>query len=377
MATSLTGKPKRTTTKTDGPTSHTEAVRYLWAFLLCAPLLFAVTGTDLTPHIGAIEIYGVRKVPIQKIEKALGVRTGDILPSREDAEDRINKVNNVLVSRVEAACCTGHDMILYVGVEERDAPHMEFHPDPSGDVKLAPGLLADYRRFLDEVEDSIRAKNADEDLTHGYSLMADPDCRRIQTAFIPVVAADLPNIANVVRQSADPEQRAAAAYLLQYAPRAPRTTPVMIDAVQWSLQDDDDSVRNSAMSTLRAIMIGARLHPDQEVHIEPTWLVALMNSVVWSDRFHASQALATLTETPNPQTLDLIRSRALPSVLEMARWHDLKHALPAFLLAGRLAGMDEAQIKQAWTNEDRESVIQAAAGGRGKHRKSKSKPITE
>jgi hypothetical protein len=43
----------------------------------------------------------------------------------------------------------------------------------------------------------------------------------------------------------------------------------------------------------------------------------------------------------------------------MARWHDLQHALPAFILAGRLAGLDENQIKAAWVG-DRESVLKQA-----------------
>ena len=330
--------------------------------------------TDLTPRVGAIEIYGARKVSVQKIEKALSVKVGDILPSREEAEDRINKVPNILVSRVEAACCAGKDMILYVGVEERDAPHMEFHPVPGGTVTLAPSLTANYRRFLDEVEDSIRYKNADEDLTNGYSLMADPDCRNLQKDFLMAVEADLPNVATVVRESSDPEQRAAAVYLLQYAPRGPRTTTTMTDGIQWALQDDDDTVRESAMNSLRAVLVGAKMHPDQGIHFEATWLVSLMNSVVWSDRFHASQALVTLTETANQDALEMLRARALPSVVEMARWRDLKHALPAFILAGRLANMDEAQIKQAWLSEDRESVLQAVSG---KHGKSKSKSVTE
>jgi hypothetical protein len=235
-------------------------------------------------------------------------------------------------------------------------------------------LIANYRRFLDEVEDSMRGKNADEDLTNGYSLMADPDCRSIQTGFLQSVATDLPNIAKVVRDSSDVEQRAAAVYLLQYAPRGPRTTPVMMNGIQWALQDDDDTVRESAMNSLRAVMVGAKLHPDQEIHVEATWLVALMNSVVWSDRFHASQVLAALTESPNPEVLDLLRSRALPSVLEMARWHDLKHALPAFMLAGRLAGMSDSQIQQAWVSENREAVLEAARGKRGKV---KAKSATE
>jgi hypothetical protein len=87
-----------------------------------------------------------------------------------------------------------------------------------------------------------------------------------------------------------------------------------------------------------------------------------MNSVVWSDRFHASQALAEITETRDPETLALLRSRALPSVIEMARWHDLKHALPSFILAGRLAGLDDKQIKQAWVSDGREAVLKAALG---------------
>ena len=44
----------------------------------------------------------------------------------------------------------------------------------------------------------------------------------------------------------------------------------------------------------------------------------------------------------------------------MARWHDLKHALPAFILAGRLAGLSEAEIQTAWVNGDREAVLQKA-----------------
>jgi hypothetical protein len=332
--------------------------------------LFASDPIDLTPRVGVVEIYGARKASIQKIENALGMKPGDLLSSREDAQYRINKVANILASRVEAACCIGNGMILYVGVEERDTPHMDFHPEPGGEVKLAPTLTANYRRFLDEVEDSIRGKNADEDLTNGYSLMADPDCRNLQKGFLTSVLADLPNIAKVVRESGDPEQRAAAAYLLQYSPRGPRTTLVMVDGIQWALQDGDEQVRRTAMNSLRAVMVGEKLHPDQEIHFEATWLVGLLNSVVLSDRVYASQALAAMTESSNPEVLDLIRVRALPAVIEMARWHDLKLALPAFMLAGRLAGLEDSQLKLAWVNEDRESVLQAVAG---KHGKSKPK----
>ncbi len=343
-------------------------MRHCCTFLLLAG--FLASADDLTPRVGSVEVYGARKTPVQKIRKALNVNPGDFLPSREQSEDRINSVAGILAARVEAACCTEGKMILYVGVEERDEPHLEFHPAPTGTDELPQTIIGNYRRLLDEVEDSLRGKNADEDLTNGYSLMADPDCRSIQKGFVQSVPLNLPILAKVLRESSDPEQRAAAAYLLQYTPRGPRTTSIMMDGLQWALRDEEDIVRDRAMNSMRAVIVGAKLHPDQAVKIEPTWLIELMNSVVWSDRFHASQALAEITETRDPETLALLKSRALPSVIEMARWHDLKHALPSFILAGRLAGLDDKQIKQAWLSENRETVIKAAIGTDKKKAKS-------
>jgi hypothetical protein len=341
---------------------------------LCAALPLSISAAvpdikprDITPRVGLIEVYGTRKVSPEKVKAALGAKPGDPMPSRLDAEDRIDKVSGVVVSRVEAACCDGKNMVLYIGIEERDAPHIDYHPIPTGDVALPADLFADYRAFLDEVAGSIRGRNADEDLTQGYSLMEDPECRRLQQLFIPVVAANLALVDRVLRESADPEQRAAAAYLLQYGPREPRAIKTIVNGLQYGLRDDDDNVRENAMRALKAVAVGAKLHPEQQIHLEPTWFVELMNSVVWSDRRDATRALVNLTENHDADTLALLRERALPSVIEMARWHDMRAALPAFILAGRLAGLDEAAIKTAWVNGDREAVLKRALNPNGKH----------
>lgn len=317
-------------------------------------------GSDITPRIGDIEIYGARKVSVQKIRSALGAGPGDFFPSREAAEERIDKVSGVVASRIEATCCDQQKPILYVGIEERDAPHVEFHPAPTGDVALPPELVDKYQAFLDAVGDSIRGRNADEDLTNGYSLMADSECREIQQSFLPLVANNLALVDRVLRESADPEQRAMAAYVLQYGPRGPRTTKVVVNGLQWALRDQDDNVRENAARALKAVAVGAKLHPEQQIRIEPTWFIELMNSVVWSDRRNATLALVNLTEQRDPEMLSLIRERALRSVIEMARWHDLEHALPAFILAGRLAGLDEKAIQAAWVSGNREPVLKKA-----------------
>ncbi len=249
-----------------------------------------------------------------------------------------------------------------------------FTPRPLGNIALPVELTGNYHTFLDTVEESIRAHNADEDLTNGYSLMADPECRQLQQSFIPFVEHDLSLIDRVLRESADSEQRTIAAYVLQYGPRGPRTSKTIVDALQYALQDQEDSVRENAIRSLGAVAIGATLHPDQQIRIEPTWFIELMNSVVWSDRHNASLALVNLTEKRDPETLALLRERALPSVIEMARWHDLKHALPAFILAGRLAGLDEKQIQAAWVSGDREPVLRQAMNPKKKLR-NEAKPL--
>jgi hypothetical protein len=50
----------------------------------------------------------------------------------------------------------------------------------------------------------------------------------------------------------------------------------------------------------------------------------------------------------------------------MARWRDLEHALPGFILAGRLAGLDEKEIQAAWVSGDREAVIERALNPKAK-----------
>jgi hypothetical protein len=93
----------------------------------------------------------------------------------------------------------------------------------------------------------------------------------------------------------------------------------------------------------------------------------MLNSIVLSDRTRAATALVTLTDQDAAGALDQIRDRALDSVVEMAQWKELRYALPAFILTGRIAGMSEPEIQKAWTSGHRQEVIGIAlAAGRKK-----------
>lgn len=321
---------------------------------------------DITPRIGEIEVYGNHRISSEKIKSTLQIKSGSPLPSRGDSEEKLDKLPGVTASRLEAICCEGRNPVLYIGIEERNQPHLNYHADPTDNVMLPKEIRDKYEAILNATAASMQSKKADEDLTNGYSLMADPDARAAQEALLPLVDSNLAAVDNVLRNAVDPDERAAAAYVIQYAPRSDRACKTLADALQFAIQDPDESVRKNAMISLRAVMVGAHLHPKQPIHIEPTWFVELMNSVVWSDRHNASLALIALTDRPNPEALDLIRSRALQPVLEMARWHDMRNALPGFILAGRLAGLDEKAIQNAWVDGQREPVLEKAEFPNGK-----------
>jgi hypothetical protein len=94
--------------------------------------------------------------------------------------------------------------------------------------------------------------------------------------------------------------------------------------------------------------------------VSPTWFIEMLNSLSWTDRNQALMALQILTDARDPSVLDQLRDRALASLVEMARWKTLAHALPAYVLVGRVAGMSEEEIQDAWSRGDRQKAISAA-----------------
>jgi hypothetical protein len=262
----------------------------------------------------------------------------------------------VVEAHLEAVCCDNGQTILYVGIEERGAPHFELRDPPDKEVSLPPEIVSTYNRFLEAAQAAARRGSTEEDLTHGHPLMADGSARAVQEMFPALADQHLAEIREVLRNSDDEVQRAMAAYVLVYASRKSD----VVNDLQYALKDADAGVRNNAARSLLALSVLAKLNPSSDVRISPTWFIEMLNSLSWSDRNRALKALQTLTDSRDPLVLDQLRTRALDALIDMARWKTLSHALPAFILLGRVAGMPEPEIQAAWTSGDREAVITAA-----------------
>jgi hypothetical protein len=222
-------------------------------------------------------------------------------------------------------------------------------------VNLPEEVTAAYHDFLAAVNEAVRRHATAEDLTAGHSLMADPDCRDIQLRFVTLAEKYGAQIRDVLHRSGDNEQRAIAAYVIGYEPNK----AAALDDLQFAMRDADDTVRGNAIRALAAVGVYAKLNPDKEIKIPATWFIEMLNSLAWTDRNNAAVALVNLTESRDESTLEQLRARALPSLIDMARWHYLAHALPAYILIGRVAGMPEKEIQDSWSNGERDKVIAA------------------
>jgi len=314
------------------------------------------------PRLDTLDFYGLRKTTEAQVRAAVAVKEGDPLPSSKgDAEERLDQIPGVVESHLEAVY-DGGKMVLYVGLEERGAPHFDLREAPEGDMRLPDKISAEYRSFVEAAAAASRANITAEDLTQGQARSADPNTRKIQDRFPLFATEHLAELRDVLRNSSDEEQRATAAYIIGYAPNKLD----VINDLQYALKDADAGVRTNATRSLVAIEVLAKLDPKLGIKISPTWFIEMLNSLSWSDRSRAVGALQILTDQPNSAILDQIRGRALESLIEMAHWKTLAHALPPYLLLGRVLGLPEEEVKEAWTRGDRDWVITQATAGKKK-----------
>jgi hypothetical protein len=320
-------------------------------------LAAVLTLQDAPPPIGLIEVYGVRQVGETTVRQALGLKAGDPFPEGDkEIVSKLEQVPGVAEARLEGVCCNDGRMVLFVGIRETGMTGLVFRPAPQGTVRLREDVVKAGDEFEQALMAAVLRGDAEEDRSHGYSLMKDSAARAVQERFPTFAARDLPLLRTVLRESADASHRALAAQVIAYAP----DKATVIEDLAAAMRDPASEVRNNAMRALALFARYARENPASKLSVPSTPFVDLLNSIVWTDRNKSSAALQELTETRDPALLKELRDRALDSLSEMARWKSPGHAYMPFLVLGRVAGMREEDIQAAWDRKDPETVIRAA-----------------
>lgn len=337
--------------------------RRLFALLLVLTLAAPAASTAQQPEmppVGIIDFYGLRRVTPQQARAALGVTEGDSTPrSVAAAVRRLEALPGVARAAVDRVCCEQGKVILYVGVAERGAPTIRFRPAPRGAARLPDEVVRAGAAYDSAFMAAVLRGDAGEDDSQGHALMHDSAARAAQEQFIPLAERHLPRLREVLRGSADAGQRALAAELIAYHPDKRAVVPELVAA----MRDPSAGVRNNATRALAVIAVLAQRRPELGIGVPTAPFVDMLNSLVWTDRNKSSIALGRLTVTRDPALLATLRARALPALVDIARWKAPGHASSGIVILGRIAGWSEERIGQAMQNGEREAVIAAARGG--------------
>ena len=330
--------------------------------LLLLLLAIAPAAGGQIPPIGVIDLYGVRTVPEDRVRAALQVSVGDPFPlSKVEVERRLAMIPGVVRARITGVCCDEGRSIMFVGIEEAGESLPRFRAAPVGSVRLPDDIVQAGVALTAAARAAVLRGDASEDQSQGYSLLHDSVARAIQQRFIGFSARDAALLRDVLRTSGDSAHRALAAEVLAYGSDRAAIIRELGDAVL----DPSSEVRNNAVRALALLAIYAREHPELRLTVPAAPFIDMLSSPVWTDRNKSSIALMQLTERRDSALVAALRARALPALVEMARWKSEGHAVPSLFILGRIAGLGDEAIQAAAVRGDRQSIIDAAVKSRG------------
>jgi hypothetical protein len=322
-------------------------------------------STEGTPavNIGEIEFFGYEssKVDIRALAQGLPFHEGEIVPGTEfhSIRHKINeaaqRVTGHAVTDVSAVCCDPHGhFLIYIGLGASNARPLSYYAAPRGGTRLPDAAMKLNRQASDALERAVMKGVAGEDDSQGYALLDDKDARKQQLALRAWALRHESLIFAVLEKSSNAEHRRAAAQFLGYAKRSQH----QLAALAHAASDPGSGVRNNAV---RALLVLANSSPAIAEKIPAAIFVGMLNSGSWTDRNKAGGLLLRLTEKRDPKLLEQLRTEALNSLVEMARWRDLGHAFSYRIMLGRIAGMDETHVEKMAEKSDQVELLIVAA----------------
>jgi HEAT repeats len=317
-------------------------------------------STEETRRVSSIDFYGVRSLDAQSLRQMLMLHEGDMLTRvaadafRDHPETLLPAMPQVSHVQVSYVCCSDQGGIaVFIGVDEAGSRHLILRPKPAGEVRLTEDLVKAHTEVEAALFRAVQIGRAQEDDTEGHALLtSDPEGRAAQLRLIPLVARNLTLLRRVLRESAADEHRARAAALLGYA----RDKQAVVQDLVRAITDNNDAVRNNAVRALA--VFSAKQKDPPRVPFKP--IIALLDSSMWTDLNKASFALLQISARRDPMLIAALDKPARQSLADIARWHSRNHALPGYLILGRIAGLTDTELFKRWQENDTEGVIRAA-----------------
>ena len=326
--------------------------------IFTAILFDSALGQEKPRRIGSIDFYGYAGLNLDQIRAALPLHVNDPYPGPAETLEKITKAVTSVIGRpptdIDPVCCNRDgNYMLFVGLPGASIKETKLNPVPTGKLQLPQEVTQLYKEAMDALIASVLDGNAREDISKGYALSTtDSRLRAKQEAVREYATKHEKLIRDVLATSNEPEQRIAAAYFLGYANQSKTQ---ITDLVRAS-HDANDVVRNNAT---RALGVLADSNPKVAAQIPAGPFIEMLNSGSWSDRNKGGWVLESLTKGRDPKLLAQLRSEALTSLIEMARWHSAGHAYTLRVLLGRIAGIEEERLTKLASRDTADEIINA------------------
>jgi hypothetical protein len=287
-----------------------------------------------------VDFFGTGGIDVQAVRRVLPVHNGD-----EVAEDQSGAIRDRLSRAVQDTvghkptdlvlmCCDERGEIsIYVGLGGSNTTILTLLPPPAHSTCLPVEAVHYYEDALAAVGRAIEQGHSSEDDSRGYALSVDPVARAKQLSMHDYAVTHQQLIERALHGCADSKQREAAATLLGYA----FTSRSQVAALLRASRDSDEEVRNNAVRALWVLATSNSALP-----MPANNFVVMLNSGRWTDRNKAGMLLLVLTRSRPRPLLQRLRSEALKSLIEMARWDDPTHAYAYQVILGRIAATGRA-----------------------------------
>lgn len=334
---------------------------HLLALLAFAFPLSAQDVSRPPETVGSIDFFGLRRISESDVRAVLQLKDGDPFPRDRSLGAEVRRIPGVAQSSVTPVTVDGSGKLrIFIGVREEGSARSQWREKPAGDVRLTDELKQLYDEFIAALGPAVRRGGAHENYDHGHALSKDAELRKPQDAAVEALKTQAPQVRDVMLNSDSAEHRCAAAWLLGYAP----DKKAIVADLLVGARDPDSNVRNNATRALGVLASFAEKNPDLKISIPYDLYIDMLNSVVWTDLNKASFVLFGLTEKRDPALLDALRERALPVLIDMARWKSGGHAHSAIRILGRIAGWSEEAAARAIVDGKIEELVAAASAAR-------------
>ena len=308
---------------------------------LAALLALPTLGRD---RVWDIEFFGCKGIDVDAVRQALPVHEGDAFAGVETKE-KVRKAVTAALGReptdVSAVCCDEHgDFVLFIGLPGSSNRGLSHNAEPNGSVRLSDELTTLASRLDEAWQSAVKkgGESAREDDSKGYALSLDPALRSLQLELRHYALAHEDDLLRTIESSSDRRQRRIAAQALGYASKSPK----QIEALVRASRDADFEVRNNA---IRALAVLASSDANMAQQIPAGGFIDMLNSGSWTDRNKGLFLLDSLSSGRSPALLAELQTRAMDSLMEMAKWRDTGHAYTARILLGRIAGIPEERLR--------------------------------